>query len=76
MDYCSGIWGRQNNDNILKVHNRAIRCFLGVNKYAPIAGFQGDMGRPAYPYDFRVLCTFFAPIVRLYAQQRLLYDII
>ena len=44
MDYCSGIWGRQNNDNILKVHNRAIRCFLGVNKYAPIAGFQGDMG--------------------------------
>ena len=32
--------------------------------------------RPAYPYDFGVLCTFFAPIVRLYAQQRLLYDII
>ena len=44
MNYCSGIWGRQNNDNILKVHNRAIQCFLGVNKYAPIAGFQGDMG--------------------------------
>ena len=25
--------------------------------------------RPAYPYDFGVLCTFFAPIVHLYAQQ-------
>ena len=34
------------------------------------------INRPAYPYDFGVLYTFFAPIVRLYAQQRLLYDII
>ena len=32
--------------------------------------------RPAYPYAFVVLCTLFAPIVRLYAEQRLLYDII
>ena len=29
----------------------------------------GDTPRPAYPYDFGVLCTFFVPIVRLYAQQ-------
>ena len=30
---------------------------------------QQRIYRPAYPYDFGVLCTFFAPIVHLYAQQ-------
>ena len=29
----------------------------------------GCISRPAYPYDFGVLSTFFPPIVRLYAQQ-------
>ena len=31
--------------------------------------------RPAYAYNFGVTCTLFAPIVRLYAEQRLLCDI-
>ena len=28
----------------MKIHTRAMRCFLGVNKYAPIAAIEGDMG--------------------------------
>jgi hypothetical protein len=44
MEYCSGVWGYNRNDNINKIYNRAIRSFLGVNKYAPIAGMEGDMG--------------------------------
>ena len=44
MDYCVSVWGHAKNDKIMKIHTRAMRCFLGVNKYAPIAGIEGDMG--------------------------------
>ena len=43
-DYCVGIWGgncTQSND---VVQNRAIRFFLGVNKYASNLAVHGDMG--------------------------------
>ena len=41
MDYCSGIWGYGDNENLDRVHQRAIRAFLGLNRYAPIAGIEG-----------------------------------
>ena len=44
MDYCASVWGHAKNEKIMKIHTRATRCFLGVNKYAPIAGIEGDMG--------------------------------
>ena len=44
MDYGSAIWGFNDNDNINKVHHRAMRNFLGVYKYAPTAGVEGDLG--------------------------------
>ena len=44
MDYCSGIWGYGDNENLDRVHQRAIRAFLGLNRFAPIAGMEGDMG--------------------------------
>ena len=44
MDYCSGIWGYGDNDNLDRVRQRAIRAFLGLNRFAPIAGMEGDMG--------------------------------
>ena len=44
MDYCSGVWGYSPNDKIHKVHMRAIRCFLGVNRYAAKAGMEGELG--------------------------------
>ena len=44
MDYCSGVWGYKGHEKIDKVHMRAIRSFLGVNKFAPLCGMEGDMG--------------------------------
>ena len=44
MDYCSGIWGYGDNENLDRVHHRAIRAFLGLNRFAPITGMEGDMG--------------------------------
>ena len=43
MDYGSSVWGYASNDKLNRIQNRAMRCFLGVNKYAPLAGIEGDM---------------------------------
>ena len=44
LDYCSGVWGFRHFNKSVGVHNRAIRYFLGVHKFAPIAAVNGDMG--------------------------------
>ena len=77
----------QNQRSVLKhyksVNSISIMRNIDREPYYYVQGFWipehlqcYDYARPAYPYDFVVLCTCFAPIVRLYAQQRLLYDII
>ena len=44
MDYGSGIWGKgKSYKDLDKVTNRALRYFLGVNRFTPIFGMQGDM---------------------------------
>jgi hypothetical protein len=44
MDYASEIWGaRKFNKNEI-VQNRAARSFLGVHRFAPCDGMQGDLG--------------------------------
>ena len=44
MDYAGGVWGYGPNENLKRIQIRAMRCFLGVNKYAPIVGVEGEMG--------------------------------
>ena len=44
MEYGSGVWGYSKNEKLCKIYLRAARCFLGVNKYAPLPGIEGDMG--------------------------------
>ena len=44
MDYGFGIWGYSNNDNLDKIHQRAIRVFLGVGRFTPIPSLIGDIG--------------------------------
>lgn len=44
MDYASEIWGMQKFDKGENVQNRAARAFLGVHKFAPVPGMQGDLG--------------------------------
>ena len=44
MDYAGGVWGYEPNENLKRIEIIAMRCFLGVNKYAPIAGIEGDTG--------------------------------
>ena len=43
-DYSAGVWGLGVYPKLDSVHNRALRCYLGVHKYAPIAALQGEMG--------------------------------
>jgi hypothetical protein len=43
-DYASGVWGYKDYISHNNVHNRALRYFLGVHRFAPNAAIQGDMG--------------------------------
>ena len=45
MDYCSGVCGYGPNENLHKIHMRALRCYLGVNKYTAKAGIEGELAR-------------------------------
>ena len=44
MDYCAGVWGFSDNNAIEVVQNRAMRWFLGVNRFAPTHALYGDLG--------------------------------
>ena len=44
MDYCAGVWGFSVYNAIEVVQNRAMRWFLGVNKFAPTHALYGDLG--------------------------------
>ena len=43
IDYSSEIWGYKNYCKTNVVQNRAMRIFLGVHRFAPVAGLEGDM---------------------------------
>ena len=44
------------NENLDCVHQRAIRAFLGLDRYAPIAGMEGDMGWLPLPSEEKYAC--------------------
>ena len=44
LDYCACVWGYNQLEFLSTVQNRAIRFFLGVNKFAPNLGINGEVG--------------------------------
>ena len=44
LDYCSETWGFKNYAQIDSIQNKAIRIFLGVHRFAPLAAINGDIG--------------------------------
>ena len=44
ISYGAGIWGCKSYLCINAVQNRAMRFFLGVEKYTPVAALEGEMG--------------------------------
>ena len=44
LEYSSGVWGYVKGEHIDHIQNRAMRYFLGVHRFTPVAGMQGDMG--------------------------------
>ena len=55
LEYGSGVWVYVKSKEIETVQNRAMRFFLGVHRFAPIAGIIGDMGWTG-PFLRRYLC--------------------
>ena len=44
MEYGSGIWGYKKYKIMDDIQNRAIRTYLGVSRFAPIIGLEGEAG--------------------------------
>ena len=44
LNYGCGIWGYAKANDSDQIQHRAIRYFLGVNKFTPIPALQGEMG--------------------------------
>ena len=44
LDYASEVWGYKKFPQIDAIQNKAIRIFLGVHIFAPIAAINGDVG--------------------------------
>ena len=44
VEYGSGVWGYVRAKECEIIQNRALRCFLGVHRFAPIAGMIGELG--------------------------------
>ena len=44
LDYGSEIWGYRKFKDIDCIQNKAIRVYLGIHKFAPLAAINGDMG--------------------------------
>ena len=44
LDYGAEIWGIYNCSELEKVQVSAARTFLGLNRYTPILGIEGDIG--------------------------------
>ena len=43
-DYSVEIWRFNDFSKCNNVHNRAMRYYLDLHKFAPVAGMQGDLG--------------------------------
>ena len=44
LEYGSEIWGHKSYSCLNAVYHRACRAFLGVGRYTPNLGIEGDMG--------------------------------
>ena len=44
LEYCSIIWAHKVINKLENVQNRAMRTYLGVNRFSPLHGIYGDMG--------------------------------
>ena len=50
QEYASEIWGFENTEMCNKVHENAMRFYLGVLKFTPLPALYGEMGWIAVKY--------------------------
>ncbi len=55
MDYCAGVWDCKQYDQYNTVHNRAIRSYLGVHRYASNMAINGHVDWTT-PHTRRKIC--------------------
>jgi hypothetical protein len=64
--YGSCVWGSRNTSKLDCIQNRAMRYFLGVHRYTPIASMLGDMGWfPLYIYQFLAVARYWNRLINM-----------
>jgi len=48
-DYSAGVWGYGTFPKLDSVHSRALRCYLGLHRYAPLAALEAEVGFNSSP---------------------------
>ena len=65
-NYASEIWGYKDFQCCRNIQNRAMRYYLGVHKFAPIAGMQGDLGWLSVKYvRYKYMVNFWNRLVKM-----------
>ena len=66
LNYGSEIWGFGTHSKCDTILNKAMRYFLGVHRYAPTAGVQGDMAWMSLKYKRYIkILTFWNRLIKL-----------
>jgi hypothetical protein len=61
INYGAAIWGDRSFSCVYTVHNKALRFFLGVDKYTPNAAFVGEMAwQPPVVRQWKSIFSFWA----------------
>ena len=65
-DYGAEIWGNKKFSFSNNVQNRAMRYYLGVHKFAPVAGMLGDFGWMSSKYRrYLCMCRYWNRMIRM-----------
>ncbi len=69
LDYGSEIWGFRHFDKVDSIQNKAIRIYLGVHRFTPIAAINGNMGWTHSSVRRKVcMVRFWNRIINIYPQ--------
>ena len=77
-DYSAGVWGLGLYPKLNSVHNRALRTYLGVHKYAPIEALSGELSftPPSVHRKVEMVC-FWNRIIKMpdYRRPKIIYNL-
>ena len=79
LDYSCAVWQHADCNKIDQVHNRAMRVFLGLHRFSPILGLEGELGwEPCFIRRYTELARYWNKLILMeptrLTKQMFIYD--